>query len=171
MNGLANILQPAVKTSDFSSTPLDSTGIAAVLKKASDLPRDAYDALLDYLQATGHQYRAYDAFPHPSNALILPPKVELPLQVHRGDHTFSCQHSHEGNSAIQFCNPHTQEHDTGFIEAIWRIPLEGAMHTFFIVHLHQQLPDLEEGQAPFVHFLDFMSQIVDAVPSMQLMII
>ena len=67
MNGLANILQPAVKTSDFSPTPLDSTGIAAVLKKASDLPRDAYDALLDYLQATGHQYQAYDAFSHPSS--------------------------------------------------------------------------------------------------------
>lgn len=82
MNGLADILRPAVKTSDLSPTPLDSAGIAAVLKKASDLPRDAYDALLDYLQATGHQYRAYDAFPHPPNALILPPKVKLPLQVH-----------------------------------------------------------------------------------------
>jgi len=64
MNGLANLLQPAVKTSDFSPTPLDSSRIAAVLKKASDLPWDAYDALLDYLQATGHQYQPYDAFPH-----------------------------------------------------------------------------------------------------------
>jgi len=82
MNGLANILRPAVKTSDFSPTPLDSTEIAAVLKKASDLPWDAYDALLDYIQATGHQYQAYDALPHPPNALILPLKVELPLQVH-----------------------------------------------------------------------------------------
>ena len=171
MNGLANILQPAVKTSDFSPTPLDSAEIAAVFKKASNLPRDAYDALLVYLQATGHQYRAYDAFPHPPNALILPPRVELPLQVHRGDHTFSCQHSHEGNSTIQFRNPHTQEHDTGFIEAIWRVPLEGAMHTFFVVRPHQQLPNSEEEQAPFVHFPGFMSRIVDTVPSKQLMII
>ncbi|EDR00486.1 uncharacterized protein LACBIDRAFT_334088 [Laccaria bicolor S238N-H82] len=66
---------------NFSPTPLDSAEMAAVFKKASNLPQDAYDALLVYLQATGHQYRAYDAFPHPSNALILPPTVELPLQV------------------------------------------------------------------------------------------
>ena len=56
MNGLANILQPAVKTSDLSPTPLDSAEITAVFKKAPNLPQDAYDALLVYLQATGHQY-------------------------------------------------------------------------------------------------------------------
>ena len=56
MNGLANILQPAVKTSDFSPTPLDSAETVAVFKKASNLPQDAYDSLLVYLQATGHQY-------------------------------------------------------------------------------------------------------------------
>ena len=56
MNSLANILQPAVKTSDISPTPQDSAEIATVFKKASNLPQDAYDALLVYLQATGHQY-------------------------------------------------------------------------------------------------------------------
>ena len=55
MNGLANILEPVVKFSDLSPTPLDSAEIA-VLKKASNLPQDAYDALLVYLQPTGHQY-------------------------------------------------------------------------------------------------------------------
>ena len=56
MNGLANILLPVVKISDLSPTPLDSAEIAAVFKKASNLPQDAYDALLVYLQPTGHQY-------------------------------------------------------------------------------------------------------------------
>jgi len=106
MNDLANILQPAVETSDLSPAPMDSSGITAVFKKASDLPQDAYDALLDYLQATGHKYQAYDAFSPSSQCSYSSSKGWAPLQVHQGDHTFSCQHSHWGNSAIQFWNPY-----------------------------------------------------------------
>jgi len=66
-----------------------------------------------------------------------------------GDRTFSCQKSHEGNSAIKFYNPYSQKYDTGFIKLIWRIPLEGAMEIFLVVCPHHWLPFLSEADAPF----------------------
>ncbi|KAF8219816.1 hypothetical protein L208DRAFT_1337527, partial [Tricholoma matsutake] len=79
--------------------------------------------------------------------------------------TFSCERSHKGNSAIQFYNPLTQVHDTGFIQQIWRLPLEGTMHTFINVCPHQPLSEQQEGQAPYKYYPGFMTCIVDAIPS------
>ena len=128
-NNLAKILQPVDILANHIPTPLNPVETAAVLKKAPKLAPTDYNALLNYLQSTGRQYQNFNAIPHPPNALILPPHAELPLQVHHHGHTFSCQQSHEGNSAIQFYNPQTQAHDTGFIQVIWRVPLEAYMHT------------------------------------------
>ncbi|KAF8232055.1 hypothetical protein L208DRAFT_1466182 [Tricholoma matsutake] len=74
---------------------------------------------------------------HQINAISLPPQAQHLLQVHRDECTFSCEKSHKGNSAIKFYNPLTQAHDTGFIQNIWRLPLEGIMHTFIRVCSHQ----------------------------------
>ncbi|KAF8221280.1 hypothetical protein L208DRAFT_1328977, partial [Tricholoma matsutake] len=79
--------------------------------------------------------------------------------------TFSCERSHNRNSAIQFYNPLTQVHDTGFIQQIWRLLLEGTVHIFINVCPHQQLSEQQEGQAPFKYYPGFMTWIVDAIPS------
>ena len=91
--------------------------------------------------------------------------------MHHHGRTFSCQKSHEGNSAIQFYNPYTQQNDTGFIHIIWQVLLETAIHTFIVVRLHSPLSAQEEGQAPFINFPGFMTRIVDALPSENLLII
>ncbi|KAF8223396.1 hypothetical protein L208DRAFT_1316953, partial [Tricholoma matsutake] len=102
---------------------------------------------------------------------ILPPQAQHLLQVHHDECTFSCEKSHKGNSAIKFYNPLMQAHDIGFIQNIWRLLLEGIMHTFIRVLSHQSLSTQEERQAPFIHHPGFMVQIVDALPSNNLSII
>jgi hypothetical protein len=171
LNDLGKILQPEKESANYTPTPLDPIQMATVLKKSPKLTTDEYYGLLYYLQGTGRQYQAYNALPHPQNALILSPHAERPLQVHLYNHVFSCQKSHEGNSAIQFYNPHTHRHETGFIQSIWRVPLEAAMHTFIAVRPHRLLSALEEGQAPFFCYQGFMARIVDALPSQDLLII
>jgi len=144
--GLAQILQPKEASVDYAPSPVSPGEVAAILKNAPDLPLQHYNALLFYLQSTGRQYRQV---PHPQNALILPPRAERPLQMRRGDCTFSCQRSHEGNSALTFYKPQSQESETGFIELFRRILLEGAMETFLVVRPHLWLPLLSEADAPF----------------------
>ena len=133
-NGLAWILQGKEESVDYAHMPVGPAQIVVILQKVPMLPPEHYTALLKHLQFTGRQYRNYCLLPHPPNMLILPPRAKHPLQMHHGDQTFSCQKSHEGNSAVQFYNPYSQEYDTGFIKIIWRIPLEGAMETFLVVH-------------------------------------
>ena len=115
LNDLGNILQPEKEAANYTPTPLDPIQMATVLKKSAKLTTDEYYGLLYYLQRTGQQYQAYNALPHPQNALILSPHAEHPLQVHLYNHVFSCQKSHEGNSVIQFYNSHIHSHKTGFI--------------------------------------------------------
>ncbi|KAF8234136.1 hypothetical protein L208DRAFT_1551034, partial [Tricholoma matsutake] len=94
------------------------------------------------------------------NVIILPPQAQHLLQVHHDECTFSCEKSHEGNSAIKFYNPLTQAHDTGFIQNIWRLLLEGIMHTFIRVCSHQSLSTQEERQAPFTRYTVVCSHLV-----------
>ncbi|KAF9455478.1 hypothetical protein BDZ94DRAFT_1366470 [Collybia nuda] len=167
---LASILQPTT-LSDSVPTPLGPAELAAFLKKAPELPQNEYNALLHYLQQTGRQFRAYDNFPHPQNAMILPPRAQRPLQLHRNGQTFSCQQSHRGNSGIRFYNPLKNSHDTGFIQSIWMVPLAGTRHPFIVVRPHRPLPEDIEGQAPFQHYPGFLSRILDANPTDTLLII
>lgn len=162
LKDLCNILEPAV---DGPPVSLKSTEVADVLAKAPQLVEVDYNDLLHYLHQTGRPYRAYSDLPHPPNAIILPPQAQHVLQVHRDECTFSCERSHKGNSAIQFYNPLTQAQDTGFIQNIWRLPLEGMMRTFIRVRSHQSLSTQEERQAPFIHYPGFMTRIVDALAS------
>lgn len=104
LNNLGNILEPLNASANGSSAPLKPTEAAEFLIKAPCLAEDDYNRLLHFLQHTGRPYRAYYSFPHPPNALILPPNAQCPHQLHRDEHTFSCESSHKGNSAIQYYN-------------------------------------------------------------------
>ncbi|RDB22345.1 hypothetical protein Hypma_010543 [Hypsizygus marmoreus] len=167
--GLANILEP--EDADSTSASLTPSEAATVLAKAPSLGNTEYAALLYYLQHTGRPYRAFDNFPHPPNSMILPPNAQQPLYLHRDKRTFSCEQSHKGNSAICFYNPLTQANDTGSIQKIWRLPLEGLMHTFITVCLHRALSAAEEALAPFKQCPGFLTRIVDAQPSDDVVII
>lgn len=138
---------------------------ALFLSKGTLLEKDHYRALLQYFHLNGRaHYRAFDQFPHPQNSVVVPPQAQFPLQIHRDECTFSCQKSHYGNSAIQFYNPATQLHDTGFIQIIWHLPLENIMHHFIVVQPHKPIAKNEEKMAPYIHYPGLSSRIVDSCP-------
>jgi len=168
---LAHILKTTYEVVEPIPGPLQPSDVANILQKAPTLTAMEYNTLLQYLQSIGRPYRAFDNFPHPSDALILPPQAKKPHQFHHNKYTFSCQHSHIGNSAIQFYNPLSQMHDTGFIQAIYKIPLEAVMQTFIAVCPHRPLPFIEESKAPFYNHPGYMSRIVDAQPPEDIIII
>ena len=112
-SALASILQSRKSQIGQNNNKKDENTTGSI-----HLTTDEYCALLQYLQASGQPYHPAHEFPHPDNALILPPYVQKPLQLHRDHCTFSCKKSHKGNSGIKFYNPSTQSQDTGFIEAI-----------------------------------------------------
>lgn len=168
---LADILEPTEISVDGPPISLKPEEMANILAKAPELPVEEYHNLLHYLHERGRPYREYSDYPHPPNSLILPPRAQRILQIHRKECTFSCKTSHEGNSAIQFYNPWTQTRNTGFIQNIWQIPLDNIMQTFIGVRSHRLLSAQEGGQAPYEYFPGFMTQTVDALPSDNIIII
>jgi hypothetical protein len=149
-------------TSSTSLTPIEA---AEVLAQAPKLDDREYGSLLQYLQHTGRLFRHWNDLPHPVNSNVLPTHARRPLQIHQGEHTFSCQRSHRGNSAIYFYNPLTHSHATGFIEIIWQLPLEATLKTFIIIRPHRVLPVQEEERAPFINYPGFKARIFDSQPS------
>ncbi|KDR65037.1 hypothetical protein GALMADRAFT_82353, partial [Galerina marginata CBS 339.88] len=139
--------------------------------KASALNDSEYDTLLSYLHQTGRPYRRWDSLPHPDGSLVLRTTVARPRQTVWNNHTFSCQKSHKGNSAIYFFDPTTQSRRTGFIEMIWELPLDNILRIFVVVRAHQILPPDIEAKAPFLHYSGFQTRILYSQPSNELIII
>jgi hypothetical protein len=172
MQQLANILHPVTSQSD---TPLDGVAVAKFLAKSPSLHAAEYDALLHYLQTTAGQpwWRHYLHLPHPEAAAVLPFTARQPVQVTvDSDRTFSCHRSHEGNSAIQFYNPHNNRLPcTGFIKKIYQIPLHGVIKTFLAISPHQDLLQSEQEKSPYQQYPHLCTKIVDASASVNFCII
>lgn len=166
---LASILDPA--NDPALSATLSSSTIAEILIKAPPLLDMEYQALLQYLQHTGRPYRHWTDLPHPPNTNILPPQAEKPQQFSRNERTYSLIKSHKGNSAIYFTNPLTATYGTGFIESIWRLPLNGSLSTFIIICPHRSLSPEDEARAPFIQYPGLQTRILSAQPSDVLIII
>ncbi len=71
-----------------------------------------------------------------------------------------------------FYNTSTQSQDTGFIEEILTLELQGISRNFFIMRPHVTLSAVEENQAPFIH-LDprYSTKIVDCALAEKVVII
>ncbi|KLO08882.1 hypothetical protein SCHPADRAFT_834775 [Schizopora paradoxa] len=134
--------------------------------------RDYY-TLLGYLQATGRPYYSIeDQVLIRKDTRILPPYVRQCTSAIISERTYSTRTSHEGNSAILYYDQFTQRFFTGNIEAIWSLPLDASVHTFFVVRAHEGLPDGEAAKAPFDGFdRHYCTRIVDAAPSNQIHIL
>lgn len=146
---------------------LDEQNVADILRTAKKLDHHHYNMLLHYLHSMGQPWHTYDEIPPPLNhAWILPRRAQQPYQIDIESRTYSCQKSHEGNSSIAFYNPHNMgSQSTGFIQAIWQIPLNYVMQTFFLVNIHQDLPIWDNDLAPYSSHPRLGVKLIDAQPS------
>lgn len=129
------------------------------------LERDEYDGLLRYLHVTNRPHLSVYADNDEVGPwdCLSPVVHKLPTTKFTGDRVFSCRENHVGNSAIRYRNSVTNRLDTGFIEEIWELPLDGQLRTFFIVQPNRTLEDEDEKLAPFHEFHDkYAVRIYDA---------
>jgi len=140
---------------------------ADILEKAKPLETYQYQGLLQYLNYNGQTWKGFNELPPPTDCTwILPPLGVMLHQVNLDEQTYICQISHEANSAIAFYNPYMAGSQiTGFIEAIWQIPLHYIMQTFLVVHVHQDISRAESDLAPFLAHSRLAVKIVDVQAS------
>jgi len=152
---LASILEPLDdRHSSRSTHVMSDVETADALAGGTRLDQWHYNLLLQYLNTTGMEYHsAYQITPHVRGTLILPPFTLLPRQLNLDGRTYSIKASHAGNSHIQFYIPGAVGGavDTGYIKAIWEIPLEGARQIFFLVQRHQPLSPAQLRKTPYAH--------------------
>ncbi|KAJ3857072.1 hypothetical protein EV368DRAFT_61194 [Lentinula lateritia] len=133
---LAEILEPK-DVFAFMHNPETMTGQQiAKLADGTVLSKDHYAILLKYLNNSGREYKsAYTNSRYPLGTLILPTIAQNHTQIPFNNSTYSCYKSHEGQSHIQFYIPggYGGAWETGYIETIWELPLEGVKHTFLLV--------------------------------------
>jgi hypothetical protein len=155
INQLASILEPVDdRHSSQSTRVMSDVETADALAGGTRLDQWHYDLLLQYLNTTGMEYHsAYQITPHVRGTLILPPFALLRRQFSLDSRTYSIKESHAGNSHIQFYIPGAVGGavETGYIEAIWEIPLEGARQIFFLVQRHQPLSPAQLRKTPYAH--------------------
>ncbi|KAF8164936.1 hypothetical protein B0H34DRAFT_647608, partial [Crassisporium funariophilum] len=152
---LAEILEP--DNGDSSSRPthtMSDVEIANAHTSATALDQRHYNLLLQYLNATGVEYHSvYDAVPHLLGTLLLPPAAHQSRQFKFDSRTYSVKESHEGNSHIQFYIPGGAGDavETGFVEVIWELPLEGIWQTFLLVRRHKPLSPAQLRKTPYAY--------------------
>lgn len=171
---LERILNQEPTPINAPTSPLSGTEQAQFLSNgAKELSPEDYNSILHYLQRTGRPYHSVqEKLLVSKETLFLPPYMHSRREVQIDDYTYSCRESHEGNSAIRFVDPSTQNPRTGSIERIWTVPLNSVLQTFFGICPHRLLPREEEVKAPFTLFHEkYATQIVDCELLDQLIIV
>ncbi|KAJ6524069.1 hypothetical protein DFH09DRAFT_937439 [Mycena vulgaris] len=168
---LAEILKPDLAAQTKAIQPLTELEVVKIMAKAESLSEDDYEMLLQYKVSKGQLWRSCYQLPHPPGSLILPPCAMKPLQFKLEKQGFSCYKSDRGNRGIQFHDPSDNSVQTGFINEIWEIPLEGHMQTFVLVQKHKNLPLPLLRKTPFPSFPLFQATVVDAAESNRFCII
>ena len=148
---LAEILQPSTHSTTWPTHNLNGPEVAAAHASAKSLDQRHYNLLLQYLRVIGRDYNSvFTGGPYALGTLLLPPAVQQPCQVVFEDRTYSCNNSHVGNSHIQSYIPtHGDTIETGYIEEIWELPLEGLWQTFFFVRQHHSLSPAQRRKTPY----------------------
>ena len=171
LESFARVLEPGDKSEASVSQELDSADIALFLSRAPKMEENEYNKILQYLISMGHPYYSWTNLPRPEFAYVLPPNAKRLNEFHDNGHTYSCYASHNGNSAIQFWDPHSQAHITGAIQTILEIPLEGFLRKFILVHSHSALCDSDITCTPYPQYPRMMCKVVDAQLSDELYVL
>jgi len=151
---LENILEPDNSDRSSSTHNMSDVEVANAHASATRFDQKHYDLLLEYLNATGRQYHsAYKVVPQVLGTLILPPVTYHARQFKFDSQTYSVNESHEGNSHIQFYIPGAVggATETGYIEAIWELPLENILQMFLLIRRHQPLSPAQLWKTPYAH--------------------
>jgi hypothetical protein len=148
---LAEILQPSTHPTTRPTHNLNGPEVATAHASAKPLDQRHYNLLLQYLRVIGRDYNSvFTGGPYALGTLLLPPAVQQPRQVVFEDRTYSRNNSHVGNSHIQFYIPTRGDTiETGYIEEIWELPLEGLWQTFFFVRQHRPLSPAQQRKTPY----------------------
>ncbi|KAJ7092107.1 hypothetical protein C8R43DRAFT_908207 [Mycena crocata] len=146
---LAKILQPNIAANIKAALPLSEAEVAKILSVLIDLDEDDYQMLLQYLTSQGQLWCDCYQLPHPAGSLVLPPCALKPNQFKFEDYDFSRYRSTRGNSGIQFKDPVNESLQTGFIDEIWQMPLQGHIQTFLVIQKHKLLSAALLEQTPY----------------------
>lgn len=136
----------------FQSPPMISSALAQAYASGRTLNHNHYEFLLQYLNATGRVYEsAYMETPYTFTNPILPISAQQPKQLLHRSRTYSILTQHEANSHIHFFLPigNGASSQTGVIEAIWDIVLDGQWQQFLLIRPHRQLSDVQRSQTPY----------------------
>jgi len=151
---LASILEPDNGRYPVPPHIMSDLEIANAHATATRLDQRHYGSLLEYINSMGMEYcSAYENIPQVQGTLILPPLAHHLRQVNLDSRTYSIKESHVGNSHIQFYIPGAVGGtiDTGYIEAIWELPLERARQIFLLVRRHQPLSSVQLRKTPYAY--------------------
>jgi hypothetical protein len=151
---LASILEPDNGRYPVPPHIMSDLEIANAHATATRLDQRHYGSLLEYVNSMGMEYcSAYENIPQVRGTLILPPLAHHLRQVNLDSRTYSIKESHVGNSHIQFYIPGAVGGtiDTGYIEAIWELPLERVRQFFFLVRRHQPLSPAQLRKTPYAY--------------------
>jgi hypothetical protein len=116
--------------------------------------------ILEYLQSGGQPWRAFDVLGPYSEAQFILPFTAGHLKSVNVDteRTFSCYKYHRGNSGIHYRKLGLEQ--TGFIRSIYRIPISGALRTFFVVERHKDLAEQQARCTPYFRMHGFQTKVV-----------
>ncbi|KZV97637.1 hypothetical protein EXIGLDRAFT_607869, partial [Exidia glandulosa HHB12029] len=137
---------------------------AAELAKGTVMSDNHYQLLLDYLNHRrsvwvhrGAPFRSfYDK--------VLPGHARHPTQISHDDRTYSCRSAHEGNSCILFDSPNGARY-SGFVDAIWTMPLDGLERSFLLMRVHDALGPEDTAKSPFMLRPRLRCRLAPSTPS------
>jgi hypothetical protein len=152
--------------------PKSASSRRQLLRHQKRLEESDYNRILDYLNETEEDlWLSWTAVPYPRFSLVLTTVADHLDQFQHDGHTFSCYRSHPGNSAVQFYRDGRSTIHSGFIDAIWRMNVNGDTHTFLRIETFRKLQDRDIKKAPFHQYRRFQTHVADAQPSGERVII
>ncbi|KZV59304.1 hypothetical protein PENSPDRAFT_543852, partial [Peniophora sp. CONT] len=161
----------ATGSSAHTDNLLSSEELSKFLAAAPLLDARYYSLILQYVQMHIRLFQSFETLPAHPNIPILPPNAKQLRTFSIHDRSYSDRVQHEGNSAIQFRDPRDSSTKTGFIHFVCTLPLERQLRTFVLVNPHNPLPEQEFLLTPYSHYTLLKTQIFDATPSLDLIVL
>lgn len=144
---------------------LSGSKTAKMLAEGTAMSHVHYRLLLDHLNRGRAIWRHYTAPPNSPGSKTLPHFARHRSEISHDGRTYSCRTAHEGNSCISFFAAQNVARYSGFITAIWSLPLDGVERTFLLVQLHDMLSFDDNAKSPFSTRPRLLCRLAPAAPA------